>query len=163
MTGTIVDAGPLLAFLDPGDADHRLVADELRVLPAPLITVESVLSELAFLLRRNRRAMAAAAELVDGGVIDVVPMFPDHAARIAELMQRHASVPMALADAGLVRLSELFSDAPLLTFDTDFDVYRRFTREPLPLHRLPRRVQEPAVDCVADEATTHSQHIQDLP
>ncbi len=39
-------------------------------------------------------------------------------------MNRYQSVPMSLADACLVRMSELFSPSKILTFDSDFLIYR---------------------------------------
>lgn len=143
-SSVIVDAGPLVAFLDPADPHHRLVADLIGDLPMPMLSVESVMSELAFLLRRNRRHMSRANWVVSSGMVEIVPMFPDHADEIAALMDRYDDVPMSIADACLVRLSELLPEASLLTLDSDFEIYRRFERQPLPLVPFARGVQEPA-------------------
>ena len=140
----LVDAGPLFAFLEPQDIHHGQAVEIVRGLPLPLLTVESALSELTFLLRRRGRDMNHALRLVSEGMLVVAPMFPEEGARIHELMQRYANVPMSLADACLVRLSELFPEAPLFTFDRDFLIYRRHRAEPIPLVTLPLRVQEPA-------------------
>jgi hypothetical protein len=40
---------------------------------------------------------------------------------------------MSFADAGLVRMSELWPEAPVFTLDSDFRVYRRNKRQSLPL------------------------------
>jgi predicted nucleic acid-binding protein len=48
-------------------------------------------------------------------------------------MRRYADTPMSLADACLVRLSELNSDCRLLTVDSDFKRYRRHSRQMIPL------------------------------
>lgn len=40
---------------------------------------------------------------------------------------------MSFADACLVRLSELYPDAPILTLDSDFLIYRRNKNEALPV------------------------------
>jgi hypothetical protein len=47
-------------------------------------------------------------------------------------MRRYASVPMSLADACLVRMSELDPAARILTLDSDFLVYRRSGRQVVP-------------------------------
>lgn len=160
MTHPIVDVGPLLAFLDPRDIEHHAVRKIMDDLPMPLLTVESVLSELSFLLRRDGRPMAGSTWLVSRGMLDIVPVFPDHAARIAELMERYANVPMSFVDAALVKLSELYPSSPIFTLDSDFAIYRRFMRDPLPLISYCRNVQEPgsdydepAVDPAANSAT----------
>jgi predicted nucleic acid-binding protein len=142
IASALVDAGPLLAFLDSADVMHPVAVEAIRNLPLPLLTVESVLSELSFLLRRDGQDMVHAVRLVSEGLLVVVPMYPDEAARIHALMQRYASVPMSFADACLVRLSELFPRAPLLTFDRDFQIYRRNQQELLPLVRVSPGVHE---------------------
>lgn len=65
----------------------------------------------------------------------VLPQFPlqDEAAAVANLMQKYANVPMALADACLVRMTELHRDTAVLTLDGDFRIYRRNRRQVIPL------------------------------
>ena len=41
------------------------------------------------------------------------------------LMRTYRNVPMSLADATLVRLSELRADSKIFTLDADFRIYRR--------------------------------------
>jgi predicted nucleic acid-binding protein len=48
-------------------------------------------------------------------------------------MKRYRNLPMSLADASLVRMSELTSDCQIVTFDRDFTVYRRHDRRSIPL------------------------------
>jgi len=48
------------------------------------------------------------------------------------LMQKYASVPMSLADACLVRMSETIANPVVLTTDDDFRVYRRHSRQIVP-------------------------------
>ena len=49
------------------------------------------------------------------------------------LVGRYASVPMSLADACLVRMTELLPGATVITLDRDFAVYRRHGRQVVPL------------------------------
>jgi len=51
---------------------------------------------------------------------------------VLKLMQKYADVPMSLADACLVRMTEALSDSLVLTTDTDFRVYRRHSRHVVP-------------------------------
>src|SRR3990170_3945809 len=48
---------------------------------------------------------------------------------VLKLMGKYADVPMSLADACLVRMTETLSDALLLTTDADFRLYRRHGRQ----------------------------------
>ena len=52
---------------------------------------------------------------------------------VAVLMKRYADVPMELADACLVRMSELRRECRIWTLDRDFEIYRRFGRQVIPL------------------------------
>jgi len=48
MTRTIVDTGPLLAYLNARDRWHRCVVSQMATLYPPLITCEPVLTEACF-------------------------------------------------------------------------------------------------------------------
>jgi hypothetical protein len=48
-------------------------------------------------------------------------------------LQKYTSVPMSSADACLVRMSETMSDPLILTTDSDFHVYRRHSRQAIPI------------------------------
>jgi hypothetical protein len=49
-----------------------------------------------------------------------------------KLLQKYANVPMSLADACLVRMSETFADPLILMTDSDFRIYRRHSRQMIP-------------------------------
>lgn len=51
---------------------------------------------------------------------------------ILTLLAKYASVPMSLADACLVRLTETRAEPLLLTTDDDFRIYRRHSRQIVP-------------------------------
>jgi hypothetical protein len=51
---------------------------------------------------------------------------------ILNLLHKYANVPMSLADACLVRMTEMLADPVLLTTDDDFLVYRRHSRQIVP-------------------------------
>jgi hypothetical protein len=52
-------------------------------------------------------------------------------------MRKYAQVPMSLADACLVRMTETTGNVRLLTTDADFRIYRRHGRQAIPC-LLPR-------------------------
>ena len=51
---------------------------------------------------------------------------------VLKLLQKYADIPMSLADACLVRMTETLSDPLLITTDADFRVYRRHSRQVIP-------------------------------
>ena len=66
-------------------------------------------------------------------LLDATFTFASEAASIELLMQRYADTPMSLADACLVRLSEVHKDCRVLTLDKHSKHYRRFGRSVIPL------------------------------
>lgn len=52
---------------------------------------------------------------------------------LRKLVLKYANISMSLANACLVRLSEKYPLLPVVTVDSDFRVYRRNGRQPLPM------------------------------
>jgi predicted nucleic acid-binding protein len=131
----VIDTGPLVALLNSRDAFHDWSRDVFAEITPPLLTCESVLSETCFLLRKTNRGPDVALELLDRGVIALSFSLADETRAVRQLMRRYASVSMSLADACLVRMTELDARATLLTLDSDFATYRRNGRQRIPLIR----------------------------
>lgn len=129
----LIDTGPLVAFLNRGDAHHVWARSQMERLSAPLLTCEAVLAEAAHLLRRDTRGPAALVELIARGVIAVPFRLEDEIGPVRELLARYADVPVSLADACLVRMSELIPEARVVTLDAHFRVYRRLGRRVIPV------------------------------
>jgi predicted nucleic acid-binding protein len=133
VTHVLIDTGPLVAAINRREQWHEWSQQQVGQSPAPLLTSESVLSEAWFLLRATDVGRASLLDLLERGVLRVGFTVQDHVPRIAELMRRYADVPMSLADACLVRMSELTVDCVVLTLDRDFRIYRRHGRKGIPL------------------------------
>lgn len=58
---------------------------------------------------------------------------------VERLMARYANVPISLADACLVRMSETHAGSVVVTLDSDFRTYRRHGRNVIPLIAPPGR------------------------
>lgn len=128
-----VDAGPLVALIDPDTREHEWVRDRAMALPRPLLTSEPVLTEAAFLLTRNGFDADELFALADAGIIAVGIEFNRERAALRSLMRKYHDTPMSLADATLVRLSELHRDGQVFTFDADFRIYRRHGNKVIPV------------------------------
>jgi predicted nucleic acid-binding protein len=129
----IADTGPLVALIDPDTREHEWVRDQAKALPRPLLTSEPVLTEAAFLLTRDGFDADELFALADAGVIAVGLEFNRERRALRSLMRRYRDVPMSLADATLVRLSELHRDGQIFTFDADFRIFRRHGNKIIPL------------------------------
>ena len=69
-------------------------------------------------------------------MISVALAVQQEQADLRTLMRRYRNRPMSLADACLVRLSEIHSTAEVLTLDSDFRIYRRHGNKVIPI-RMP--------------------------
>jgi len=83
-------------------------------------------------LRKYPDGAQAVLRLIEGEVVVVSFDLQSDRAAVAKLMLRYQNVPMSLADACLVRMTEIHSDATLITLDRDFHVYRRHGRQSIP-------------------------------
>lgn len=124
----VLDTGPLVAFLDRREREHARVAETMKSLTAPLLTVEPVLAEACFLLRRVSGGTQAILRMIRDGLLVVPLRVSEEAAALDALMGKYADVPMSLTDACLVRVVELNPRALVFTLASDFRVYRTHRR-----------------------------------
>lgn len=131
MTAAIVDTGPLVAFFDRSERHHRWVAERIEELDAPLLVCEPVLAEAMFLLARYDKAQDAMLALVENGALNVAFRVDEHIGELRKLLQKYRNIPMSLADACIVRMSEIHDRHAVLTLDSDFSIYRKHGRASL--------------------------------
>ena len=125
----LVDTGFLVALLSRRDRHHRWAAEQSLRLAPPWITCEAVLSEAFHLVGEGGESLA---ELLRREA--VIPAFDlaGEVEPVLRLMRKYSDVPMSLADACLVRMTETHADPVVLTTDEDFRVYRRHSRQVVP-------------------------------
>lgn len=111
------------------DTYHEWAMEHFGRLRPPLLTCEAVLSEASFLLGHGSKSALDLIELLKRNVLTSGFHVENEVDRIHALEARYAAVPMAFADACLVRMAEMFSDATVWTIDRDFRVYRRSGRQ----------------------------------
>lgn len=129
----VLDAGPLVALLDRNDPHHKWANAQADLLHEPMLTCEAVLSESAFLLEGADPGYRRLNGLVREGVVHLDFDLKGHFNTVAALMAKYHDVPMSLADACLVRMSELHDGARVFTIDSDFKLFRRHGRQAIPL------------------------------
>lgn len=132
MSRIVIDTGPLVALLNRADRQHAWVREVLDTVEPPVFTCEAVISEACFLLSRIRDGQDAVLQLVSNDVVRIDFRIQTEVEALRALMRKFASVPMSLADACLVRMSELEPRCRVLTLDGDFRIYRRSRRQAIP-------------------------------
>src|SRR5207244_1851243 len=107
--------------------------EQMSRLRPQFLTCEAVITEAFHLLRHLPRARAAILEMMAAGVLTTPFRLSEQTEEVLALLKRYANVPMSLADACLVRMSELVSNCVVFTLDSDFRIYRRHGRQKIPL------------------------------
>lgn len=133
MTVAIVDTGPLVALFDRAERHHRWVVERFEELHAPLLVCEPVLAEAMYLLSRYPKAQDTVLDLIENGALSVAFRLDEHLNALRKLLQKYRDTPMSLADACIVRMSEVHDRHAVLTLDSDFLIYRKHGRTSLTL------------------------------
>ncbi len=98
-------------------------------------------------MKKNVVVLAEAASDIERGIdfyrlacrrgaLRIAPLHEDAFIPVLDLLDKYADIPMSIADACLVRLTEVLPDPLLLTTDSDFKIYRRLGRRVIPT-RMP--------------------------
>ena len=135
MQRILIDSGILLSYYQQQEPLHQAVIAFFDQNTAQLVTSPICIAEVLWLLGSpgDPRVLAAQNHLlsaVSRGGIEAINLLPEDYARVAELNGRYADLPGDFADLTVVCLSERLDIAEILTLDSDFDVYRRFRKQP---------------------------------
>lgn len=130
--GILLDTGPLVALLNRHDQYHAWAVEQWNQIVPPMLTCEAVLSEACFLLSATPAGSGPVLQLLDREILSIPFRLEEQSRTILRLLEKYRSVPMSLADACLVRMSELYPASQVLTLDRHFSLYRRHGRQIIP-------------------------------
>ena len=121
----LIDTGPIVALLREKDEHHALCVEELSKHKPPLYTCWSVVTEAAWLLRKDPAALTGLFRAFQGGLLAFLPLDEDAIPWLNNFLQKYSDIQAQLADASLVYLAERESIRTVFTLDhRDFGVYR---------------------------------------
>ncbi len=125
MTNTLIDAGPIIALFDSSDRYHQRAIHTLQEGSHQLVSTWPVITEASHMLDFDRRAQDGLLKWIERGGVEMHPITRAEVSRMRALTQQYVDLPMDLADASLVVVSELTGIEQILSVDRDFYVYRR--------------------------------------
>lgn len=129
----IADTGFFYALADRSDRHHHRAVEVLDGITEALISTWPVLTESCHLMSARLSPAVSVQFLrnVASGFCAVHAIDPAQIARIGDLMQQYANLPMDLADASLVLLAEHLGHGRILSSDRrDFGAYRFKNQQP---------------------------------
>jgi uncharacterized protein len=119
----VVDAGSLIGWLTEDDKHHTRSRQFFAGFCGQLITTWPVVGEVCALLPEH--LIAPFLRWVGRGGVTVVDVPVSALGKMADNMDKYASLPMDLADASLIWLAEQVGVLDVATVDRrDFGVYR---------------------------------------
>ena len=124
MRNTLIDAGPIIALFDQSDQYHLKAVRFLESYEGYLWTTWPVITEASHMLDFSVKAQSALLEWIDRGGLRIFDLNEKHIKRINQLTHKFSDVPMDLADASLVVVSELAGYKEIISIDSDFYIYR---------------------------------------
>jgi predicted nucleic acid-binding protein len=130
-----LDAGPWVAYLRRADRFHAWARAQFSARDG-FVSCEPVVAEVCARLQYYGNDPLVALEFVKAGVVTLDFDLQANLIAVENLMRKYRDQPMDLADACLVRMTEIEPRSLVVTTDVDFTVYRRNGREIVP-HVLP--------------------------
>lgn len=132
----ILDAGPLIAAINASDEHHSWAGETLSRLGPPFYSCAEAMAEAAALTGNP----AAVVEMIEAGEIVLDFQLSAQASAVLAFLKKYRDREMDLADACIVRMTELAPVCRVITLDrSDFEVYRRNGRQLIPLIVPPKR------------------------
>src|SRR5438477_11432104 len=122
MPGTLIDAGPIIAYYDAGDDWHQRVKIFFEKFKGQFVTTSACITEAMYMLRADHRVQNELLLDLSRGLYHVEALTPSDFSRIAELNTRYSDVPGDFADLSLLVISERLHIAEIASLDSDFNI-----------------------------------------
>lgn len=120
----LIDSGPIVALFDAGDNFHKPVKKFLQSYNGSLLTTWAVLTEVLYLLSFSIHAQQDVLEWIHRGSLSLKDISTHDIKYIKERMLKYGNIPIDLADASLMCISEKERIKHIISIDSDFSIYR---------------------------------------
>ncbi|ADK79836.1 type II toxin-antitoxin system VapC family toxin [Sediminispirochaeta smaragdinae] len=129
MKSTLIDAGPIIALFNKNDTYHKKIKDFMKEYKGILLSTWPVVTEVSHMLDFSVQTQIDFLTWVNIGGIILEDIDNKDISRISELSRKYSDVPMDVADASLVVLSEKKNIKEIITIDSDYYIYRTVKKE----------------------------------
>jgi predicted nucleic acid-binding protein len=126
----LVDTGIIVAFYDSKDKYHQQVLQFFATCTSQLITTIACVTEVMWLLAPNVKVQNEFLSALGKYVFHCEHLLSSDYQRIRELNTTYQDLPGDFTDLSLIVISERLNISAIATLDKDFDVYRRYRKQP---------------------------------
>ncbi len=124
MQSTLLDAGPLIALFDKSDTHSLRVQTFFKNYPGKFYTTWPVITETMHFLNFNPNVQSDFLKWLQRNPLIISPQDKTSLEKIRTLILKYQNIPMDLADASLLLISEEEGINNIVTLDSDYIVYR---------------------------------------
>ncbi|MEI6328431.1 MAG: PIN domain-containing protein [Pseudanabaena sp. ELA645] len=125
-----VDTGIIVAFYDRKDKHHQQAIKFFSTCTSQPITTVACVTEVLWLLAPNIKVQNEFLSVLFKQAILCEHLQPSDYQRIQELNTTYQDLPADFTDLSLIAISERLDIAAIATLDSEFDVYRRYRKQP---------------------------------
>ena len=125
MQRSIIDTGPVVAFFDSSDYFHKKIHDFFSANNFILYITWPVITEISYLLDFNKDTQIDFLKWLESGALQIVDFSIVDLSHLSEFMVKYKDVPMDLADASLMLISDKLDLRKIINLDKDFYIYRK--------------------------------------
>ena len=129
MKNTLIDAGPLIALFNKNDKYHEIIKKFIKAYDGILTTSWPVITEVCHMLDFNINVQIDFLKWIELGGLRIEDIESTELNRIIQLSEKYSDIPMNLADASLVIISERLRIKEIITIDSDYYIYRTIEKE----------------------------------
>lgn len=129
MKNTLIDAGPIIALFNKNDKYHQQIKNFLREYNGLLTTTWPVITEISHMLSFSVSTQIDFLKWIEIGGLHIEEIKVEDLERLIKLSEKYSDVPMDLADASLVIISEKKNIKEIITIDSDYYIYRTVNKE----------------------------------
>jgi uncharacterized protein len=120
----IIDSGPLVALFNKDDSYHNQSIDFIKNFRGQLFTNLAVITEVFYLLDYSVRDQLNFIKWIAKGAVTIIDLIQSDYERLIELIEKYSDLPIDLADASLMTISERLKIYDVATIDSEFYIYR---------------------------------------
>jgi uncharacterized protein len=134
----LIDTGILVAFYDRQDKYHQQVLSFFNTCHSQLITTVACVTEVMWLLAPNTKVQNEFLSALLMGAFQCEHLVQLDYQKIQELNTTYQDLPADFTDLSLIAISERLDIPAIATLDKDFNIYRRYRKQPFDRVFLPR-------------------------